>query len=118
MKNFCILSDALEYIEANLQIGLTQEEIARACACSLSSLQKLFSYCFHLGVADYITKRRMTNSARELIGGESVIDTAVVMRAGAIKFDKSNLRYLELYADLSKAVLAARERNDMFAFAN
>ncbi len=67
IKNFFILSDALNYIEDNLCEPITQEDTAAFCYCSLSSLQKLFRYAFHTSIGDYITKRRMTCSARELL---------------------------------------------------
>ncbi|MBR0227675.1 MAG: helix-turn-helix domain-containing protein [Clostridia bacterium] len=67
MNNFFILSDALDYIESNLKSEMSQQEIADHCRCSLSSLQKLFRYAFHIGVSDYVTRRRLTCCARELI---------------------------------------------------
>lgn len=78
MKNFAILSDALGFIEDNLCEELSQEEIAAGCYCSLSNLQKLFRYVFHESVGDYITKRRLTNAASELMNTDkSVLEIAV-----------------------------------------
>ena len=78
MDKFFILSDALEYIEAHLKEEMSQQDIAEACFCSLSTLQKLFSYTFHIGVADYISRRRLTCCARELIqSSRSVLDIAM-----------------------------------------
>ena len=57
---------------------MTQQEIADHCRCSLSSLQKMFRYAFHIGVADYVTRRRLTCCARELIAtSRSVLDIAM-----------------------------------------
>ena len=78
MKNLCILNDALNYIEDHLKEDFTQQEIAAHCCCSLSSLQKLFSYAFHIGVADYVTRRRLTCCARELVQSDrSILDLAL-----------------------------------------
>ncbi len=78
MNKFFILSDALDYIESNLKSELSQQEIADHCRCSLSSLQKLFRYTFHIGVSDYVTRRRLTCCARELIAtSRSVLDIAM-----------------------------------------
>ena len=78
MNKFFILSDALDYIENGLTEAMTQQEIADHCCCSLSSLQKMFRYTFHIGVADYVTRRRLTCCARELIStNRSVLDIAM-----------------------------------------
>lgn len=78
MNKFFILSDALDYIESGLTEDMTQQEIADHCRCSLSSLQKMFRYTFHIGVSDYVTRRRLTCCARELIStNRSVLDIAM-----------------------------------------
>ncbi len=78
MSKFCILADALAYIEANLEEPLEQEEIARACFCSLSTLQKVFRYALRLGVKDYVDRRRLTQAARALLTGDArVVDVAL-----------------------------------------
>ncbi len=78
MNKFFILSDALDYIENGLTSDMTQQEIADHCYCSLSSLQKMFRYTFHIGVSDYVTRRRLTCCARELIStNRSVLDIAM-----------------------------------------
>ena len=78
MNKFFILSDALDYIESNLKSEISQQEIADHCFCSLSSLQKMFRYAFHIGVSDYVARRRLTCCARELIStSRSAIDIAM-----------------------------------------
>ncbi len=77
MKNFDIFVNSLEYIERRLCEDITQEEIAAYCCCSLSTLQKLWKYCTHIGVMTYVKKRRLTLAARALVGGSGVLDTAV-----------------------------------------
>lgn len=81
MKNFCILTDALAFIEDNLCEDITQEEIAASCYCSLSSLQKLFRFVFHMSLKEYISKRRLTNAARDLVSSDmTVTDIAMKYR--------------------------------------
>ena len=41
MKNFEVLTEALAYIEQNLEEEFTQQDVANACYVSLSGLQKL-----------------------------------------------------------------------------
>ena len=66
MKNFCIFADAVNYIEDNLCNDVTQDDIAAACCCSLSALQKVWRYCTHTSLKEYITKRRLTRSAEDI----------------------------------------------------
>lgn len=78
MKNFYILTEALEFIENNQCDEITQEDIANTCYSSLSSLQKLFRYVFHMSIKEYISKRRLTHAAKELINTDaSIIDIAL-----------------------------------------
>lgn len=72
------LTDALEYIEANLSEEISQEDCAKVACCSLSGLQKMFRYVFRIGVGDYITRRRLSKAANDLRQGEkSVLDIAM-----------------------------------------
>ncbi len=67
MKNFCIFADTVDYIEENLCNPISQEDIAAACFCSLSTLQKVWHYCTHTGLKEYIAKRRLTCSAWDIV---------------------------------------------------
>ncbi len=67
MKNFCIFADAINYIEGNLCSPIVQEDIAAACYCSLSALQKVWRYCSHTSLKEYISKRRLTRSAEDIV---------------------------------------------------
>lgn len=67
MKNFCIFADAVNYIEENLCSPIAQEDIAAACYCSLSSLQKVWRYCSHTSLKEYIAKRRLTRCAEDIV---------------------------------------------------
>lgn len=78
MNKFEILSSALEYIEEHLTDGITPEKCAEVCCYSLSNLQKMFRCVFHIGVVDYISRRKLTNAAGELIKTDSsVLDIAL-----------------------------------------
>lgn len=79
MDNFKLetLRRALEYTEEHLSGDFLQKECAAASMCSLSGLQKLFRYVFHISIGDYVTRRRMTLAARALKSGRSVLDTAL-----------------------------------------
>lgn len=70
MKNLAVLLDALRYIEAHLRQPFTQAQVAAACHLSLSALQKLFRYALQHSLGEYITKRRLTEAAKELLAGE------------------------------------------------
>lgn len=78
MNKFEILSVALSYIEENLLSGVTPELCAEKCCYSLSSLQKMFKCALHIGISDYISRRRLTLAAQDLIKTEeSVLDIAM-----------------------------------------
>lgn len=77
MKDFYIFVESVYYIEEQLSSELGQEDIARHCGCSLSALQKMWKYCTGRGVMEYVRRRRLTLSAREIAQGAAVLDTAV-----------------------------------------
>jgi len=77
MNKFEILSLALEYIEDDL-CDADAEKCAEVCCYSLSNLQKMFSCVFHIGISEYIARRRLTNAARELLEtNASVLEIAL-----------------------------------------
>lgn len=76
--SFAIFVTALEYIEANICENMSQEQIAAACYISLSSLQKLWKYCTHYSLKEYISKRKLTLAGRDLLMEDSsVLDVAM-----------------------------------------
>lgn len=81
MKNFEILADALEEIESNLCGALSQEQIAARCYVSLSHLQKLFRYALRVSIGEYVTKRRLTQAARDLVRTDGTV-TEIAMKYG------------------------------------
>lgn len=79
MRSFYILATALNYIEENLCNHISQEEIAKECYFSLSSLQKIFRYAFNYSLKEYISKRRLTNAAKDILKTEMTI-TEIAMK--------------------------------------
>lgn len=79
MDNLTLLSLALSYMEENLNENITAEDVAKACYCSPSSLQKLFRRLCQYSVKEYIIKRRLTRAARDLLERpqDSILDIAL-----------------------------------------
>lgn len=67
MDNINLLVSSLEYIECHLKDSIKTIDIANACYCSKSTLEKLFHYVYHISVHDYLTRRRMMAAGRLLI---------------------------------------------------
>ncbi len=67
MQRYFELARALEYIEIHLLENFKQEDVARAAYVSLSALLKMFRYTFGCSVNEYISKRKMTVAAEELM---------------------------------------------------
>ena len=80
MSKLALLANVLEYIEEHISEEIHTEDIARACYCSRSSLEKLFRLVYHISVRDYLIRRRMTKAARTLVDRPelSVLDIAVM----------------------------------------
>lgn len=84
MKNFYILTQALEYMEANICETLDSQMTADHCCVSLSSLQKLFRIALNKSVHEYILKRRICLAARDLLStDDKVIDIAYKYQFGS-----------------------------------
>ena len=79
MENLALLNLALCYMEENLSENITAEDVARACYCSPSSLQKPFRRLSHYSIKEYIIKRRLTLAARDLRDRpqDSILDIAL-----------------------------------------
>ncbi|MBR6627024.1 MAG: helix-turn-helix domain-containing protein [Lachnospiraceae bacterium] len=115
MSRLVILASALEYMESNLANDIKTEDVAGACFCSKSTLEKLFYSINHVTVREYIIKRRMMIAARMLSSDEqiSILDVALSVGyssneafARAFKqvwncipseFRKNKKRYTELF---------------------
>ncbi len=66
MQNVELLLSALEYMELHLGQEIKTEDVAKACYCSKSTLEKLFRCVNHITIHDYLVRRRMTMAARKL----------------------------------------------------
>lgn len=84
MKNFYVLTDALEYIEKNICEDFESQAVADHCGVSLSSLQKLFRLALHRSVRDYIQRRRICLAAKDILHSEMrMIDIAYKYQFGS-----------------------------------
>lgn len=79
MGNLELLTAALEYMEEHLQEDIHTEDVAQACFCSKSTLEKLFRYVTKFSVREYLVRRRMTQAAKMLSEqpAASILDVAV-----------------------------------------
>ena len=79
MNNIELLTTALSFLEDNLTEKITTEDVAKACYCSKSTLEKLFRCVNNISVRDYIIRRRMTKAAKLLLTNRelSILDVAL-----------------------------------------
>lgn len=69
------LSQAIDYIENNLEGDISYDEAAKIACCSTYYFQRMFSYVAGIPLSEYIRRRRMTKAAFELqINEAKVID--------------------------------------------
>ena len=66
MQNIALLVFSLEYIEKHLHESIKTMDIANACHCSKSTLEKLFQCVNSISVHDYIVRRRMMVAAKRI----------------------------------------------------
>lgn len=84
MKNFYVLTDALEFIENNIYEDVATQTVADYCGVSLSSLQKLFRLALHRSVKDYILRRRISLAAKDILNTDmKMIDIAYKYQFGS-----------------------------------
>lgn len=79
MRNFFLLETAIHYMEEHLCDPMTSEDVAKACCSSLSGLQKLFRYALHYSLKEYISKRRLTKAAWDLVHTDDSV-TQIALR--------------------------------------
>lgn len=79
MRNMELLVISLEYIESHLKDDIKTEDVAAACYCSKSTLEKLFRCVNTISVHDYVVRRRMMQAARLLAGSpdKTILDIAL-----------------------------------------
>jgi AraC family transcriptional regulator len=72
------LSDAIDYVENNLDGEISYAEAAKIACCSTYYFQRMFSYVAGISLSEYIRRRRMTQAAFELQAKDiKVLDVAV-----------------------------------------
>ncbi|MBD5485632.1 MAG: helix-turn-helix domain-containing protein [Lachnospiraceae bacterium] len=67
MNKMELLVDALEYMEKHLKDNIKTEDVAAACYCSRSTLEKLFRYVNHMSIREYLVRRRLTRAAHDIV---------------------------------------------------
>lgn len=79
MRRVELLLTSLEYIEGHLRDDIRTEDVAAACFCSKSTLEKMFRCVNRISVHDYIVRRRMMQAARLLAGSpeRTILDIAL-----------------------------------------
>lgn len=79
MHNMDLLVLGLEYIEEHIKDDIKTQDIALACHCSKSTLEKLFQCVNGISVHSYIVRRRMMLAAKRISANadESILDIAV-----------------------------------------
>lgn len=79
MNNIEILANALEYIEQHLRDDIKTEDVAAACFCSKSALEKIFRYLNSVSVHEYLVRRRMMLAARQIFANPqcNLLDVAL-----------------------------------------
>ncbi|MCM1057391.1 MAG: helix-turn-helix domain-containing protein [Firmicutes bacterium] len=82
MQNIELLMASLEYIESHLKDDIRTEDVAEACFCSRSTLEKMFRCVNNISVHEYIVRRRMMLAARELSAGNAVSILEVALKYG------------------------------------
>ncbi|MDR0272492.1 MAG: AraC family transcriptional regulator [Clostridiales bacterium] len=78
MNGFKNLINAIEYIEKNICEKIDYAEAAKLAYCSLSRFQNIFVFITDITLSEYVRRRRMALSAKELInGGIKILDLAI-----------------------------------------
>ncbi|MBN1886429.1 MAG: AraC family transcriptional regulator [Thermoflexales bacterium] len=78
MSNTRLIADAIDFMEDKLQAELVIADAAEAVACSLFHFCRLFNQLTHHTPYDYLLRRRLSESARELLESErKIIDVAL-----------------------------------------
>lgn len=79
MRRVELLLISLEYIENHLRDDIRTDDVAAACYCSKSTLEKMFRCVNRISVHDYIIRRRMMQAARLLAGSpeKTILDIAL-----------------------------------------
>lgn len=84
MRNLYVLAAALDIVEDCLREPINVEDLAKKCYISVSGLQKLFGYAFKRPVGEYVSRRRLSEAAHELIAtNKSITEIALEFQYGS-----------------------------------
>lgn len=82
MDKIEILANALSYIEDNLQSDIRTEDVALACYCSKSTLEKIFRFVNNISVKDYVLRRKMMLAAKDMMQNPKAILMEIALKYG------------------------------------
>ncbi|MCL2407494.1 MAG: AraC family transcriptional regulator, partial [Defluviitaleaceae bacterium] len=69
------ISDAIDFIEKNIAEKIDYTEVAKIACCAVTRFQNMFMFITDITPAEYVRRRRMSLSAKELLGsGIKIID--------------------------------------------
>lgn len=67
MSQIELLANSLSFIEEHLDCDIKTEDVAAACYCSKSTLEKLFRCVNNISIREYLVRRRMMKAARLIV---------------------------------------------------
>lgn len=82
MEHVSLLVQSLQFIEEHLCENIKTSNIADACYCSKSTLEKMFQCMNGISVHNYIVRRRMMLAAREISEQSEVSILTVAVKYG------------------------------------
>ena len=71
------LDNLIKYIEDNLDKDLEYKTLAKILCVNEYSLHRIFYFVSDMSLSEYIRKRRLTASCKDLLGGAKVLDVAL-----------------------------------------
>lgn len=92
MRNLDLLVCSLNFIEDHLRNDLKTTDIANACCCSKSTLEKMFQYVYSTSVHRYVIYRRMMLAAKSLTEQPDISVLTV-----AVEFDMDRMKRLRAH---------------------
>lgn len=82
MNKLALLELALGYMEDNLSNDIKTDDVAKACYCSKSTLEKLFRSINNMTVHDYLLRRRVVTGAKLLWQNQEISILEVALAVG------------------------------------
>ncbi len=113
MRNLELLAQCLEYIEKHLKDTIRTEDVAKACYCSKSTLEKMFHYVYHISVHSYIVRRRMMAAARIFAGQPERTVLSVALEYGYSSHEAFTRAFKEVW-NCSPRELRGKRFSELF----